>query len=322
VISLRQHAVSIAGIFLALAIGLVLGAHSGVLGSLRPGHGDLQPKVDALTAQNARLSGELAASDAFLSGAQGRLLGGTLADRSVLVFTTPDADGGDVGAVTRALTSAGATVNGVIALANPFVDSGQGDRLRTAVTNMIPAGAQLQTTAVDQGSLAGDLLGLALLTDPATGHERATAQERGLILDTLRSGGFLTFSGAPGGAEAPPSDTAVQPAQLAVVVTGDGVKAAENNQGSIIARFAGGLRGRSAGTVLAGRAGAADGAGPIAVVRSDDKLAGAVTTVDNVDHEIGRVTTALGLSEQLKGVTGGYGTGVKAGSLTVAAMPG
>lgn len=307
-ISLRQHAISVAAIFLALAIGLVLGAHSGVLGSLRPGHADQQPQVNALTAQNARLTGQLAASDAFLAGAQGRLLGGTLADHSVLVFSTPDAAGEDVGAVTKALTAAGATVNGVVALANPFVDAGQGDRLRTAVTNMIPAGAQLQTASVDQGSLAGDLLGLALFTDPVNGHERATPQERGLILDTLRSGGFLTFG-------------QVQPAQLAVVVTGEGAKAAENGQGSIIARFAAGLRGRGAGTVLAGRAGSADGAGPIAVVRSDGKMNAAVTTVDNVDHEIGRVTTALGLSEQLKGVTGRYGTGARASSLTVAAMP-
>jgi hypothetical protein len=308
VISLRQHAVSVAGIFLALAIGLVLGAHSSVLGSLRSGHGDLQPRVDALTSQNARLTGQLAASDAFLSGAEGRLLGGALAGRSVLVFSTPDADGVDVDAVRKALTTAGATVNGVIALANPFVDSGQGDRLRTAVTNMIPAGAQLQTGSLEQGSMSGDLLGLALLTDPGDGHERATPQERGLILDTLRSGGFLDH-------------TQVRPAQLAVVVTGEGAKAAENDQGSIIARFAAGLRGRSAGTVLAGRAGSAEGMGPIAAVRSDDKLNAAVTTVDNVDHEIGRVTTALGLSEQLKGVTGRYGTGAKASSLTVAAMP-
>ncbi|MGF6883100.1 hypothetical protein ABIA39_002041 [Nocardia sp. GAS34] len=307
-ISLRQHAVSVAGIFLALAIGLVLGAHSGVLGSLRPGHGDMQPRVDALTAQNARLAGQLAASDAFLSGAEARLLGGALAGHSVLVFSTPDADGADVDAVSKALTAAGATVNGVIALANPFVDSGQGDRLRTAVTNMIPAGAQLQTESLDQGSMSGDLLGVALLTDPGDGHERATPQERGLILDTLRSGGFLNC-------------TQVRPAQLAVVVTGEGAEAAENDQGSIIARFAAGLRGRSVGTVLAGRAGSAEGVGPIAAVRSDDKLNAAVTTVDNVDHEIGRVTTALGLSEQLKGVTGRYGTGAKANSLTVAAMP-
>ncbi len=307
-ISLRQHAVSIAGLFLALALGLVLGAHSDALTSLRPGHGTQQAHVATLTTQNDRLAGQLAAADAFLAGAQGRLLAGTLANRTVLLFTTPDADPVDVDGVSKALTTAGATVTGRIALANPFVDSGQGDRLRTAVTNMIPAGAQLRTDTVDQGSLAGDLLGLALLTDPATGKQRATDQERVLILDTLRNGGFLTFGD-------------LRPAQLAVVVTGNGARAADNNQGEIIARFAGGLRGRAAGAVLAGRAGAADASGPIGVLRSDVKLAATVTSVDNVDHEIGRMTTALGLSEQLKGITGRYGTGAKASSLTVAALP-
>ncbi|MGW4246144.1 copper transporter, partial [Nocardia sp. NPDC004722] len=161
--------------------------------------------------------------------------------------------------------------------------------------------------AVDQGSLAGDLLGQVLLADPANGQPRGTAQERGLALETLRGGGFLTFGD-------------VQPAQLAVVVTGDGARAEENNRGTIIARFAGGLRSHSAGVVLAGRYGAAEGPGAIAVARSEGGLA-TVTTVDNVDREIGRITTVLGLTEQLNGGTGRYGTGAKATSLTLAALP-
>ncbi|MBB5917616.1 hypothetical protein BJY24_006528 [Nocardia transvalensis] len=304
-ISLRQHAVSIAAIFLALAIGLVLGAQTFCGGPLHAQRDD--GRTGELTSENGKLTDQLNAADAFIARSSGQLLGGTLADRTVLVFTTPDADEADTEAATKALTTAGAVVTGKIALAAPFADSAQGDRLRTAVTNMIPAGAQLQTGAVDQGSLAGDLLGLAMLTDPATGQPRATDQERSLILDTLRDGGFLTAD--------------AHPAQLAVVVTGDGAHAEENNQGSIIARFAGGLKAHSAAVVLAGRAGAAEGAGPIAVVRGDSQLGSAVTTVDNVDHEIGRVTTALGLSEQLGGVTGRYGTGTKANSLTVAASP-
>ncbi|MBF6065757.1 copper transporter [Nocardia terpenica] len=311
-ISLRQHAVSIAAIFFALALGLLLGAQGlsgGVLASLRSDHGALQQRNNALAAENTRLTEEVAAADGFVARSAPRLLGGTLANRSVLLFTTPDADPGDVDAVAKALGAAGATVTGKIALTDSFVDSAQGDRLRTAVTNMIPAGAQLQTGAVDQGSLAGDLLGLAFLTDPGSNQQRATPQERGLILDTLRNGGFVATG-------------EVQPAQLAVVLTGAGAKSEQNNQGSIIARFAGGLRGRGAGVVLAGRGGAADGAGPIAVVRADGHLASTVTTVDNVDREIGRLTTVLGLGEQLGGKTGGYGTGAKATALSVAAMPG
>ncbi|WP_458686201.1 copper transporter [Nocardia tengchongensis] len=304
-ISFRHHAISIAAVFLALAVGVVLGTRAQGDG-LFSGTGDRQ-QVGDLRAENGRLTEQVKAADAFLSGAAGKLLTGALANRSVLIFTTPDADSADVDAISAALTTAGAAVTGRVGLSGAFTDSSEGDRLRTALVNMVPAGAQLKADAVDQGSLAGDLLGQVLLADPGTGQPRGTQQERGLALETLRGGGFLTFSD-------------VQPAQLAVVVTGDGARAEENNRGTIIARFAGGLRSHSAGVVLAGRYGAADGPGAIAVARSEGGLA-AVTTVDNADREIGRITTVLGLTEQLNGGTGRYGTGAKATSLTVAAMP-
>ncbi|MFI6871673.1 copper transporter [Nocardia sp. NPDC050406] len=306
-ISLRYHAVSIAAVFLALAVGVVLGTRTQTDGLL-PGIGEGGAQAEDLRAENARLAEQLRASDAFLAGAAPKLLGGALANRGVVVFTTPDAELSDVDSVTKALTTAGATVSGQVALTNAFTDSTEGDRLRTALANLVPAGAQLGTGATDQGSLGGDVLGLLLLTDPANGAPRGSDQERGLALETLRGGGFLNPVGE------------VRPGNLAVVVTGDGVRADENQRGTIIARFAGGLKARGAGVVLAGRQGAAEGSGPISVAREEAPLA-TVTTVDNVDREIGRMTTALGLTEQLSGGTGRYGTGAKATSLTVAAMP-
>lgn len=305
-LSLRRLVVSLLAIFVALVVGAAVGAVVRHTGSNGP---DLSRRNDALSAANGRLERQVGAADDFISRSAGRILGGTLADRTVLIVTTPDADGADVDAVAAALTTAGATVTGRVALTDAFVDATQGDRLRTAVTNMIPAGAQLQTEAVDQGSLAGDLLGLSLLTDPTNNAERATAQERGLIVDTLRGGGFLATGD-------------LAPAQLTVVVTGAGARADHNGQGSIIAHFAGALRGRGAAVVLAGRAGSAAGAGAIAQVRADNRLDATLTTVDNVDREIGRVTTALGLSEQLGGKAGHYGNGPEATSLSVAGLPG
>ncbi|MDO3648288.1 copper transporter [Nocardia mangyaensis] len=311
-ISLRQHAISIAAIFLALAVGVVLGSQTlaaDMLSGLRSDKSDLREQVDTLTAQNERLSGQLDAADQFIAGSAGRILGGTLADRSVVVFTTPDADPADVDGVSRALETAGAAVTGRISLAEAFVDAGEGDRMRSALTNIVPAGAQLRTGAVDQGSMAGDLLGLTLLLDPETGQPRSTPQELALVMETLRGGGFLAYG-----------DTPVRPAQLAVVVTGNGV-AADTGQGATIARFAGAVRDRAAGTILAGRAGAAEGTAAIAQVRAQAPLATTVTTVDNINREIGRVTTALALTEQLSGGTGSYGTGSTATSLTLVAMP-
>ncbi|MFE1594082.1 copper transporter [Nocardia sp. NPDC058705] len=311
-ISLRQHAISIAAIFLALAIGVVLGSHTlagDMISGLRSDKSDLNTQVDELSAQNAQLTARLDAADQFIAGAAPRILNGTLADRTVVVLTTPDADPGDIDGVTNSLRTAGATVTGRVALTDSFVDAGEGDRMRSTLTNIVPAGAQLNTGAVDQGSLAGDLLGLALLQDPTTNHPRSTPEELSLILETLRGGNFLTYTDPP-----------TRPAQLAVVITGNGVES-DTGQGATIARFTTALRARAAGTVLAGRQGAAEDNAAIANVRAQAPLATTVTTVDNIDREIGRVTTTLALTEQLTGVAGRYGTGPTATSLTLVAMP-
>ena len=186
------------------------------------------------------------------------------------MIATPDTDPADLDAVIRAVEAAGAAVTGRISLTESFVDAAGADQLRTTVTNVVPAGVQLQTGAVDQGSLAGDLLGAVLLVDPANAQPRSTPQERDLALSTLRGGGFVAYD-----------DGTVEPAQAAIVVTGDGKAGAEagGNRGALLARF--------------------------------------TAAVDTVDRESGRITTVLALQEQLAGVSGRYGTGPNAGAVTV-----
>ncbi|MEU0546126.1 copper transporter, partial [Nocardia sp. NPDC005978] len=99
-LSFRHHAVSIAAIFLALAVGVVLGSQTRSDGFIS-GQGD-RPGSDALIAENDRLTAQLRAADDFLSGSSGKLLAGNLAGRSVLVFAAPDADSADVDSVTAA----------------------------------------------------------------------------------------------------------------------------------------------------------------------------------------------------------------------------
>jgi len=84
-----------------------------------------------------------------------------------------------------------------------------------------------------------------------------------------------------------------------------------------VARFAAALDRASAGVVLAGRAGSAEGNGPIGVARADADVTAAVTTVDNVDTAAGQITTVLGLQEQLDGRAGRYGTSSTAQGMTV-----
>ncbi|MBJ8342835.1 copper transporter [Antrihabitans sp. YC3-6] len=309
-ISLRQHAISIAGIFLALAIGVVLGSQtiaSGVLSSLRDDKSGLQGTVDELENTNNQLQIALGSSDSFEAANAGRILQNALAQRSVVIFTTPDADPADLDGIVKSVEAAGASVSGRVGLTDAFVDPANGDRLRTTLTNVIPAGVQLRTGAVDQGSIAGDLLGSVLLLNPETAQPQSSPEELTLALDTLRGGGFVEYD-------------QVRPAQLAIVLTG-GTTGGEGNRGAIVARFAGALDSRGAGTVLAGRPGSAEGNGAIAVARADAALASTASTVDNVDREAGRITSVLALQEQLTGASGRYGTGPKATAVTVGALP-
>lgn len=313
-ISLRQHAISLIAVFLALAVGVVLGSGllSGrVLSGLRDDRDDLQTEVNDLQSSNNALGEQLNAADGFDAAVAGRVVAGSLADRSVVIITTPDADPADVEGVQRSVTDSGASVTGRVGLTESFVSAASGDDLRTRLTNVVPAGAQLRTGSVDQGSLAGDLLGTVLLLNAQTAEPQSTPEELGLALDTLRGGGFITYD-----------DGAVAPAQLAVVVTGTAADSgADGNRGAIVARFAGALDSRGAGTVLAGKPGSAEGSGPIAVVRSDAALAAGTSTVDNVERISGRITVALALGEQLGGGAGRYGTGPGATAVTVGAAP-
>lgn len=311
-ISLRQHAISLAAVFVALAIGIVLGSgllSSGLVSGLRDDKAGLENQVDDLQSTNNRLGEQLNSADGFDAAVSGRVVENALTDRSVVVVTTPDADPGDVDGVTRSITASGASVTGRVSLTDAFVSAANGDDLRTRLTNVIPAGVQLRTGAVDQGSLAGDLLGSVLLLDAQSAQPQSTPQELSLALETLRSGGFIAYDNG-----------SVAPAQLAVVVTGSGASDVEDgNRGAIVARFAGALDARGAGAVLAGRSEAAEGNGPIAVVRSDSALSSALSTVDNVDREAGRITAVLALAEQLDGASGRYGTGPNATAVTVGA---
>lgn len=308
VISIRHHTASLVAVFLALAVGVVLGAQTfaaDMLSGLRSDKADLQDRLDTEQERNAALVAQLCSAEAFVTQAAGRILAGALTDRGVLVFTTPDAVPADVDGAIAALRVAGADITGRIALTESFAAGAAGDRMRTALANIIPAGAQLRTEAVDQGSLAGDLLGLVLLLDPANRQPRSTPEELRLALETLRGGGFLDYG-----------DESVRPAH-AVVVIGGGASA----DGEVIARFAGALRERGSAAVVADRTGTAEADGPLAVIRSDAALAAAVSTVDNLDRDIGRITTALALSEQLTGHAGRYGVGRQASALTLAAVP-
>lgn len=310
-ISLRTHAISLAAVFLALAIGVALGSgmlSNTVLSGLRDDKHELQDEINILTEHKNALNEKLSGAEEFDAQMAPRILRETLVDKSVVLFRTPDAADDDVEAMTRLVGQAGGTVTGTVALTQQFVEANAAEKLLSVVNSpIVPAGKHLSTTSVDQGSQAGDLLGIALLIASEPEAQGVDDLQRETVLATLRDTGFIAYG-----------DQRVGAANAALIMTGGALGDDAGNRGSTVARFAAGMAPHGSGTVLAGRDGSASGTAALAVTRSDAALSAAVSTVDDVGIESGRITAALALSDLINGgKPGQYGTGQGATSVTV-----
>ena len=311
-ISLRQHALSLAAVFLALAVGVVLGSgflSDTLLSSLRDEKRDLYSQINGLNDQKNVLNEKLAAANNFDNQLVGRIVHDALGGKSVVVFRTPDAKDDDVATVAKFIGQAGGTVTATVSLTQEFVDANSAEKLRTVVnSSILPAGQQLSTKLVDQGSQAGDLLGIAMLINANPAVPAVDDPQRDTVLAALRDTGFINYQAG----EHMPA------ANAALVITGGSLPQDAGNQGVSVARFAAALAPHGSGTLLAGHDGSATGGAAVAVTRADPGMSSAISTVDDIDTAPGRITAVLGLHDLINGGhVGQYGTGHGATSITV-----
>ncbi len=311
-ISLRQHAISLAAVFLALAVGVVLGSgflSDTLLSGLRDEKRDLHSQINGLNEQKNVLNQKLSTTNDFDNQMAGRIVHDALVGKSVVVFRTPDAKDDDVAAVSKFIGQAGGTVTGTVSLTQEFVDANSAEKLQTVVnSSILPAGQQLSTKFVDQGSQAGDLMGIALMINVNPAVPPVQDTQRGTVLAALRDTGFITYQ---------PADQ-LGAANAALVITGGALPQDAGNQGVSVARFSAALAPHGSGTLLAGRDGSATGGAAVAVARADAGISSAISTVDDVDAAPGRITAVLGLHDLVNGGhVGQYGTGHGATSVTV-----
>ena len=300
VISLRYHAVSIAAVFLALAVGVVLGS-AGVsdrlLSAVSNEADDLAGQVQTLRAERDALTAGQLASDEFAQRIGPAAVRGLLAGRTVTLVTS-GADPADREGVLALLEQAGATPGGEVALTPAVGDPARADQLRELTSELLPTGAELPA-ASDTGSLVGGLL--SGVVSRSGGPQAITAQQADAVLGGLAAAGFVSPGPRP------------QPGDVVLVLSGGalaGIDAAD--AAAVLARLAAQLDRVGGGTVLAGRAGSADATGAVGVARADPGVVERVSTVDDVHTGAGRVSTVLALREQLDGRAGRYGTAATA----------
>jgi hypothetical protein len=301
VIDFRYHLVSLIAVFLAVALGIVIGTtalNAPILDDIKNQVTDLEADKRSLEDRTQNLQAQLESSDAFEEAVAPALVDGALAGTKILlVVTNEDVAQETVDQVTALIGQAGGAVTGTLTLQPEYSDPSTSTSLQNYVTGSgLPSGVQLPQVD-DAGQLVGSLLAQVLMIPPAGPAPDAAAISS--VMAGLSALNVLT-----------PEGDSIAPADYAVVLTGGaftGDDAAERN--ATVAELVTALDAVGSGAVVAGDAGSAADTGLVGLIRGDTNLSAAVSTVDNVDSAAGRISTVLALGGEAEGTSGKYGTG-------------
>jgi hypothetical protein len=302
VIDFRYHLVSLVAVFLAVALGIVIGTtqlNDPILTDIRGQVTSLEQDKRALEDQTKLLQAQVNSANAFEQAVAPALVDGSLTGRRVVLVVTNDQVPADtVDQVTALIKEAGGSVTGQIRLRPEYSDPSTESALQSYVTGPggLPSGVHLPETD-DTGRLVGALLARVLMI-PATG---ATPDATALstVLAGLSALDVLSQD-----------SSAVTPADYAVVLTSGSFTGNDAQaRNTTLAELVAALDAAGAGAVVAGDPDAAVENGLVGVIRANPDASAAVSTVDNVTTPAGQISTVLALGREGKGTSGKYGTG-------------
>jgi len=314
-IDFRYHIVSIVAVFLALGLGLLVGATAlqpTALGGLISLSQREHQQIGAALATNRQLNRQLDSNDQWAQANAPQLLHGLLAGERVVVVEAPGASSQVVSGVSDALAEAGATVSGQVQIQDKFFDVSRAtqQQLTQLAQRFTPVAVSLQGSPVAQASQA---IAGAILTKDGAGQPVAGQRDSAsaALLSGFGAEGFLAVNGQPDAR-----------ATLAIVIIPDTPQSTSisNPQSQRLVTLAQQLNLAGQGTVVAG---SVDGSGPgsvIDVMRNGGR-AGHLSSVDNANHTIGQIVVAQALAEQLRGVSGSYGATSSAASAAPSPAP-
>ncbi|SCG49345.1 copper transporter [Micromonospora halophytica] len=305
-INFRYHVVSLTAVFLALAIGLVVGTaalNGPVADSLRETVNGLRKDNQQMRQSVNSMQKELELEEEFAAQMAETFLPGKLAGKRVLVLTTPTGREHTEG-VLKMLETAGADVTGRVDIQDKFVNPDNNTNLmELAVTAARPSAPASALPGNGNGVETSSALLASVLLDRPQGTPAVTEADRKAVLAAYSNGGYLT-------AEEPVSGSA----EAVVVVSGqpyvdkDSAKKDESVV-KIAEQF------DRTGAIVVGGNGS-DGGNLVAIVRGDPVLAQTISTVDNANTVQGQLVTTLALVQQLtEKKAGQYGVGDNAADL-------
>ncbi|PSK62172.1 Copper transporter MctB [Micromonospora sp. MH33] len=306
-INFRYHVVSLTAVFLALAIGLVVG--TAALNG--PVADSLKERVNGLSKDNSlmrqsvnNLQKELDMEEDFAAEMAQVVLPGKLSGRRVLVLSLPSGRDHTEG-VVKMLQLAGANVTGRIDVQDKFINPDSNNNLlELAVTaarpNSVPTSG---LPGNGHGVETSSALLASVLLDRPQGTPAVTDADRRAVVQQYATSGYLSSENKISGA-----------AEAVVLVSGQPYVdkfSAEKDESvvKIAEQF------DRAGAIVVGGMGSAGG-NVVSVVRGDPVLAQTISTVDNANTVQGQLVTSLALVQQLtEKKAGQYGVGDNAAAL-------
>lgn len=301
-IDFRYHLVSLIAVFLAVALGIVIGTtqlNGPVLSNLQTQVKALQQDKRTLEDHTRGLQTEVDGSDSFAQAVGPALVHGSLAGRRVLLVVTDDGVAQDsIDGVSALVAKAGGILGGAIRLQPAYTDPATAASLQSYVTGPgLPPVPLPQVN--DTGKLVASLLAQVVMVPGKPGRTAPSGADVSSVLAGLSALKVLN------------QDTpSVTPADYALVLTSGALTGpdAGTRAGTLIDLVTA-LDANGSGAVVAGDPPSAARSGLVGIIRADPTLSAAVSTVDDASTAAGWISAVLALGPEAKGTSGKYGTG-------------
>ena len=329
-INLRFHLVSLVAVFLALGLGVTMGAsfvNRATVDTLRDrvdavetSYKDRGSLLDTLSKQLQQVDG----SAETLVGPQSPVLPGRLSGRQVVLVAPSGLSASSLAAAQQSLGAAGAVQPGTIRLADalsfedPAVVARARERLglrggsKSEVRNAVLA-KFADALATLSAPLPGAAAGLSRPGGPTPDLAQVGSARQ--VLRDLADLGLVAFDtkGAPSGTALPD----VVGATYLMVVSSEVPESSD----AMVVELATDVVRSAPSTVTVGELAPARAAGSVpststvpdaellGTLRSDDELASRLSTVDDLEEAFGRLAMVLALQQEGVGTVGHYGNG-------------
>ncbi|HXY72253.1 MAG TPA: copper transporter [Actinomycetota bacterium] len=307
-VSFRYHVVTIVAVFVALAVGILMGStllDQNLVHTLQNQTADMSQTISSLTKKVNDQQTQLNAVEKFVGDAMPSLVGGRLEGKQVILLTEHGIDLSTLNKVRQSLAGpdgAGASVQGVVVMNPSMTLSDPASRATAARILGVPASTSSARLSQELARALGDRL--------ATGPPTATGQSD--LLQEMVDAKLVTLSDAAGGAGA------IGGADVPVVALSGSAPSTPVDARTFYVPLFDQLVAN--GTPTAAASSSTTSSPFLDQIRADGGVDGKILTVDDVDLAPGQVALVWGLQRLINGDDGGD-YGLSCGTCSLAPSP-